>query len=135
MRAHGLQSLVKYLPLDLSDVAERLKDSHPHRALFDALCTAVLLRRIAAELMPRCADAADFLARAERVSAEPALLARLRFGRHKNVALAQVPLDYLEWLVREPGMDADAVFTAQHHIALRERAALAAMARPLPAAV
>lgn len=132
VRAHGLQSLVKYVPLDLADVAERLRDSHPHRALFDALCTAVLLRRIATELMPRCADVADFVARAERVSAEPALLARLRFGRHKHVPLAEVPLDYLEWLVREPEMDADAVFAARHHIALRERAALAAIARPLP---
>lgn len=132
VRAHGLQSLVKYVPLDLSDVADRLRDSHAHRALYDALCTAVLLRRIAQELMPRCADAADFLDRAERVSAEPALLARLRFGRHKHVSIREVPTDYLEWLVREPGMDADAVFTAKHHIALRERAAMAAIARPLP---
>ncbi|WP_279481791.1 exonuclease domain-containing protein [Aureimonas sp. SK2] len=132
VRAHGLQSLVKYVPLDLSDVAEQLKGSNPHRALYDALCTAVLLRRIAAELLPRCRDAADFLVRAERVSAEPALLARLRFGRHKNVPIAEVPLDYLEWLIREPGMDADALFTARHQVGLRERTALAAMARPMP---
>lgn len=135
VRAHGLQSLVKYVPLDLTDVADRIGESHPHRALFDALCTAVLLRRIAVELMPRCRDVDDFLTRAERVSSEPALLARLRFGRHKHVPLADVPTDYLEWLVREPGMDADAVFSAKHHIALRERAALAAVARPLPMGV
>lgn len=132
VRAHGLQSLVKYVPLDLADVAPRLEGSHPHRALFDALCTAVLLRRIAAELMPRCADVTDFLERAERVSNEPALLARLRFGRHKNSALRDVPTDYLEWLVREPGMDADAIFTARHHLVLRERARVDAIARPMP---
>lgn len=135
VRAHGLQSLVKYVPLDLADVADRLEGSHPHRALYDALCTAVLLRRITQELMPRCIDAADFLARAEKVSAEPALLVRFRFGRYKGATIADVPSDYLDWLIREPGMDADAVFTARHHLALRERAALEAMARPLPARV
>ncbi|WP_182084790.1 exonuclease domain-containing protein [Aureimonas sp. ME7] len=131
-RAHGLQSLVKYLPLDLGDVTERLEGSHPHRALYDALCTAVLLRRIAEELLPRCAGIDDFLTRAERVSTEPALLARLRFGRHKHVPMREVPTDYLEWLVREPKMDADAVHTARHHLNLRESAQLAAIARLLP---
>jgi len=121
VRAHGLQSLVKYLPLDLSDVRPLIEGSHAHRALYDALCTAVLLRRIAAELMPRCRDVADFLDRAERVSAEPALLARLRFGRHKGLPMVEVPTDYLEWLVAEPEMDTDAVWTARHHLSLRLR--------------
>ncbi|WP_062231425.1 exonuclease domain-containing protein [Aureimonas sp. N4] len=134
VRAHGLQSLVKYVPLDLSDVEAELQGLHPHRALFDALCTAVLLRRITAELLPRCRDLTDFLERAERVSNEPALLARLRFGRYRNAALRDVPSDYLEWLVREPGMDADAVYTARHHLQRRADQAVAAMARPLPAA-
>lgn len=129
VKAHGLQSLIKYVPLDLSPVAPLLEGLHPHRALYDAVCTAVLLRQIAAALMPRCADLADFLERAERVSNEPALLARLRFGRHKGVEIAKVPDDYLEWLIREPGMDADAVFTARHHLRLRGMRG----ARPLPA--
>lgn len=117
--AHGLQSLVKYVPLDLSDVRPAMEGLHPHRALYDALATAVLLRQVAQVLMPRCAGLADFLDRAARVSAEPALLARLRFGRHKGVPLAEVPADYLDWLIREPGMDADAVFSARHQLARR----------------
>ncbi|MEF2552889.1 exonuclease domain-containing protein [Aurantimonas sp. A2-1-M11] len=128
VRAHGLQSLVKYLPLDLAPVRPMLEGLHPHRALYDAVCTAVLLRTIAATLMPRCQDVADFLERAERASAEPALLARLRFGRHKGVALAEVPDAYLEWLLREPGMDADAVFTARYHLKRRSLRG----ARPMP---
>ena len=135
VRAHGLQSLVKYVPLDLADVADDLAGLHPHRALFDALCTAVLLRRIAAELMPECEDVADFLARAERVSDEPALLAKLRFGRHKGVPIGEVPLDYLEWLVRAHDMDADAVFAARRQIRLRGEAAVNARARPMPPAL
>ncbi|WAJ30374.1 exonuclease domain-containing protein [Antarcticirhabdus aurantiaca] len=119
VRAHGLQSLVKYVPLDLSPVADLLETLHPHRALYDAACTAVLLRTIAERLEPRCDGLADFLGRAEQVSAEPALLAKLRFGRHKGVPLAQVPTDYLEWLVAEPGMDADARFTAERQLTRR----------------
>ena len=96
-----------------------LSGLHPHRALYDAVCTAVLLRAIAAALMPRCHDLADFLERAETVSAMPALLSKLRFGRYKGVEIAKVPDDYLDWLTREPGMDGDAVFTARHHLARR----------------
>lgn len=118
--AHGLQSLVKYVPLDLSPVRPHLEGLHPHRALYDALCTAVLLKRIAEVLMPRCLGLADFLERAERVSAEPALLARLGFGRHKGTPFAEAPADYLEWLAREPGMDADTVFTARRQLMLRQ---------------
>lgn len=120
VRAHGLQSLVKYVPLNLSSVEEMLAGLHPHRALFDAVCTAVLLRRIADELMPLCHDIGDFLDRAEKVSNEPALLAKLRFGRHKGVPIRDVPTDYLEWLVSEPEMNADAVFTARRQLSLRQ---------------
>ncbi|KQT54510.1 DNA polymerase III subunit epsilon [Aureimonas sp. Leaf454] len=130
VRAHGLQSLVKYVPLDLTEVRPMMAGLHPHRALYDALATAVLLRRIAEVLMPRCRDVEDFLDRAERVTKQPALLARLRFGKHKGVPLAEVPPDYLEWIVAEPGMDADAVFTARHHLARQTIRG----ARPLPAA-
>ncbi|MBC8130688.1 MAG: DUF3820 family protein [Rhizobiaceae bacterium] len=120
IKAHGLQSLVKYVPLDLTEVRPQFEGLHPHRALYDALCTAILLRRIAEELLPRCQDLADFLERAERVSNEPALLAKLRFGKHKGVPLRDVPADYLEWLIREPGMDADAVYSARHHLSAKE---------------
>ncbi len=119
LKAHGLQSLVKYVPLDLAPVEPMLSGLAPHRALYDAVCTAVLLRAIAGVLMPRCHDLADFLDRAERASAEPALLGKLRFGRYKGIPIGQVPEDYLEWLSREPGIDADAVFTARHQLKLR----------------
>lgn len=119
VKAHGLQSLVKYVPLDLAPVEPLLAGLAPHRALYDAVCTAVLMRAITAVLMPRCHDLADFLDRAEAVSNAPTLLASLRFGRHKGVPIAQVPDDYLDWLIREPGMSADAVFTARHHLRTR----------------
>ena len=126
VQAHGLQSLVKYVPLDLSEIEPFAAGLQAHRALYDALCTAVLLKAITAVLLPRAESLADFLDRAERVSNEPALLARLRFGRYKGVPLRDVPDDYLHWLGSEPGMDADALFTARHHLRLRGDARAAA---------
>ncbi|MEM7568128.1 MAG: exonuclease domain-containing protein [Pseudomonadota bacterium] len=116
-RAHGLQTLVKRLELT-PDTPDTL---YAHRALYDAICTAALLRAIANVLMPRCDGIADFLKRAEAVSAEPGLLRRLRFGQHKGKPIAEVPADYLEWMLREPDMNADAKFTADHELKRRLR--------------
>ena len=118
-RAHGLQTLVKRLELPL-ELPEGL---HAHRALYDAVCTAALLKAIASVLLPRCEDVGDFLRRAEAVSTEPGLLRRLRFGQHKGKPLAEVPTDYLEWMLREPEMNADARFTADHELKRRLRGA------------
>ena len=84
--------------------------------------------------MPRCVDVADFLERAERVSAEPALLARLRFGRYKSLPMRELPDDYLEWLLKQPNMEADVVFTVRHQIRARRSAALARFMRASAAA-
>ena len=121
---HGLQSLVRRLGLQ-----PRLPEgSHAHRALYDAVCTVELLRACHAALGPRCDGPLDFLKRAARVSAEPGLLVRFRFGRHKGMAVREVPTDYLLWIAREPDMDRDAAFTARHELARRG----AMIARPLP---
>ena len=113
--AHGLQSLVKRLQLrpDLP------QGSHPHRALYDAVCTAALLRACHGVLGPRCDGPLDFLRRAARVSAEPGLLVRLRFGRHKGRPVREIPTDYLVWMTEQPDMDADAAFTARRELQRR----------------
>lgn len=115
--AFGLQTLVKRLPL----TPELPEGSHAHRALYDAVCTAALLKAIVKTLMPRCDGVDDFLVRAGKVSREPGLLRRLRFGQHKHKPIAEVPTDYLEWMLREPDMNPDAKFTADHELKRRLR--------------
>lgn len=129
VRSHGLQSLVKQVPLDLSGVRDLLDGSHAHRALYDAACTAILLRTSLEALAGRCANVDDFLERAEAVSREPALLVRLRFGKHKETPIRDVPTDYLEWLERQPNMDGDVRFTVRHHLRVRRQTALARFTR------
>ena len=113
--AHGLQSLVRRLGLK----PELPDGSHAHRALYDAVCTVELLRACHAALGPRCNGVDDFLLRAARVSAEPGLLVRFRFGRHKGMPVREVPTDYLVWVIGEPDMDRDAAFTARHELRRR----------------
>ena len=118
-RAHGLQTLMKRL--DLKPVLPEDMKGAPqaHRALYDAACTAQLLHACVERLMPRCDGPLDFLQRAAKVSSEPGLLVRLRFGRHKDAWLREVPTDYLVWLTGEPDMDRDAVFSAMHELRRR----------------
>ena len=122
-RAHGLQTLMKRLAL-LPELPPDMDGApQPHRALYDAACAAALLRACHERLAPRCDGPLDFLRRAAAVSAEPGLLVRLRFGKHKFEPLREVPTDYLVWLTGEPDMDADATFSARHE--LRRRGVLA----------
>ena len=113
--AHGLQSLVKRLQLK----PELPPDSHAHRALYDAACTVELLHQCYKALAPRCRSPEDFLERAARVSAEPGLLVRFRFGRHKGMLVREVPTDYLIWIAEQHDMDKDADFTARFELRRR----------------
>lgn len=80
-----------------------------HRAGPDAYVTAFLLR----ELLAR--TTLDDLV---LISAQPALLVRCNFGKHRGAAWSAVPLDYLHWCARQD-MDEDILFTVRHEIRRR----------------
>ena len=84
--------------------------SEAHRALPDAYVTAFTLR----ELLKR-ATFAELVA----WSAEPALLPRVTFGKHKGAAWGAVPPDYLDWLLRQADMNEDVKFTARKALKVR----------------
>ncbi len=75
----------------------------PHRAGPDAWVTAHLL-----------ADLAKYASFAQMVAwtKEPRPMPILTFGKHRGQAWAQVPSDYLQWMVRQTDMDADTVWHA-----------------------
>jgi exodeoxyribonuclease X len=52
-------------------------------------------------------------------SREPALLPRCPLGKHKGAEWADVPRDYLQWIVRAPDMGADVVFCARRELERR----------------
>lgn len=107
--SHGNQALRYWLkPEGLS----REIASVAHRAFPDAYVTAFILRELLRHHTP-----ADLVI----ISAEPALLPRVNFGKHRGSSWRDVPLDYLQWLTRQD-MDEDTLFTAGHEIERRREA-------------
>jgi exodeoxyribonuclease X len=83
----------------------------PHRAGPDAWVTAHLL----ADLL-KAASIEQMIAWTE----QPRPMPTMPFGKHRGVAWADAPLDYLQWMSRQTDMDADAIWNANQELARRE---------------
>lgn len=103
--AHSNQVLRYWLNLDHRKEFDRVAAMPPHRALPDAYVTAHVLIGLLQEK-----PIADML----RISAEPALLRRIGFGKHKGLLFSEAPADYLRWIVDKAEFDADVTFTARY---------------------
>jgi exodeoxyribonuclease X len=77
-----------------------------HRALYDAWTTAHIFVRLTDEMTIN-----DMV----QISKSPALLPKLHFGKHAGVPIAEVPKDYLAWLVGQD-FDEDTMHTAKHYL-------------------
>lgn len=85
----------------------------PHRAGPDAYVTAHLL-------LPMLA-----LASIEQMIAwtsQPKLLPLMPFGKHRGLSWPELPLDYLQWLVRQTEMDTDVIYCGRGEIERRQQA-------------
>ena len=106
--SHGNQVLRYWLKLAVDQALAQ----PAHRAGPDAYVTAHLLARMLKKM-----NAPEMIS----ISAEPALLPRLNFGKHAKVPIEDVPDDYLEWCLRQD-MDANVKHTARHHLNARRAA-------------
>lgn len=109
---HGNQALRYWLGLDDGEDFVADRSMPPHRALPDAYVTAHLLRRLLAE---RSID--ELLT----ISRYPALLRKMNFGKHKGMAFADAPTDYLEWIRDKSDMNEDTKFTAKYWLQKRAK--------------
>ena len=103
--AHSNQVLRYWLNLDQGIGFDRIAAMPPHRALPDAYVTAHILIHL---LQAMTID--EML----RISAEPALLRRIGFGKHKGMLFSEAPADYLRWIVDKAEFDADVTATARY---------------------
>jgi len=85
--------------------------SMPHRALFDALMTADLMKYMLKHVEEENPNIGDPLEHLIWLSQEPILLDTVRFGKHRGMKWKEVPYDYLQWCRRQD-MDKDVLFTA-----------------------
>lgn len=108
--SHSNQCLRYYLGLD-DEVRQHVQlatDGAPHRALYDALTTAVILMH-----MLKTHTVEQLVA----LSTQPVILTTVRFGKHRGAAWSSLPHDYLRWILRQD-FDADVVCTARHYLGL-----------------
>ena len=87
-----------------------LGDSMPHRALGDVNVTSQILAICLEHYLEQ--GGTNDISRMVQEIAAPRDLAALPFGRHRGMAIASVPIDYLRWLQRESTF-LDARYTAE----------------------
>lgn len=78
----------------------------PHRAGGDVWVTSHIL--VAAIALGTSVD--DMV----KWTKGPALLPRIKFGKHAGTKFKDLPVDYLQWMVRQDTMDRDAKATARY---------------------
>jgi exodeoxyribonuclease X len=111
--SHKLHVLRYFLKLRLAppdDLTQRA-----HSAMWDAYVCAAILRRVAMAGV----SWEDMLA----VSSRPALLPHFHFGMHAKKPMADVPADYLSWVLKKgggsEGFDEDVLHTAMTELQRR----------------
>ena len=103
---HTNQVLRYWLNLDMDrSIADRA-----HRAMPDAYVTAHLLHEIL-----KHASIEDLI----RWTNEPILLPKVTFGKYRGQNWTDVPPDYLQWILRQQGMNEDVIHTARHQLEKR----------------
>jgi exodeoxyribonuclease X len=104
---HGNQVLRYFLRLPVS------RDVPAHRALGDCITTAALLRHLLAGPAREDFERLGVAGFAAHIDS-PLVLQACNFGKHAGKAWAEVPRDYLAWILRTGGFDPDVTFTAKH---------------------
>jgi exodeoxyribonuclease X len=98
--------------LGLSHPMPKEAGSYPHRALFDAIMTWDLVGWMMAEINLVTPDARQHLI---DMTQRPVLLRKVRFGKHQGSLWEEVPVDYLQWCLRQD-FDEDVIHTCRHWI-------------------
>lgn len=109
---HSNQCLRYWLGVDEDDGFTVERAMPPHAALPDAYVTSFILRRLLKE---------KSVEELVEISKWPALLKKLTFGKHKGMAYADAPSDYLEWIRDKSDMDADTKFSARYWLQKRAK--------------
>lgn len=95
---HSLGAMMYRLIDDKDEVKDLLKNAHS--AYQDVLLTRILLRHIL-EKMPKVRTWERLWEASERAR----IPVTMPFGKHKGTAIADLPADYCDWLLKQTDMD------------------------------
>ncbi|MGE5510289.1 MAG: putative quorum-sensing-regulated virulence factor [Bacteroidota bacterium] len=107
---HNLQALRYQLGI-VQPFGRPRQEIVPHRAASDTIVTAAI-----AHVIMRQARWSDLM----RWSQEPAHYTRLTFGKHRGQKLADVPVDYLDWMLKSD-LEADWKLSAKAELERRQK--------------
>lgn len=107
--SHSNQSL-RYQFGHISPFGRDRAEINAHRALSDAIVTAAVFLSVHAESKAQGITVATL----KDWSAEPPLMTRFSFGKHRGQRFDAVPQDYLKWIIDKSDMDAGVKFSARH---------------------
>lgn len=111
---HGNQVLRYHHGFDSYEGFDRELASRPHRAEPDAYVTSFLLHKLLSNH-----SLEDLIL----WSNEPKAYPTISFGKHRGSKWADIPSDYLEWMLRQAGMDPDAIHCANLELTRRAESA------------
>ncbi len=106
---HSNQTLRYWLKLEPPEYLlwEDSKPLAPHRAMYDTAVTSEILLFMLQLHTPE---------ELVKITNSPILLQTVRFGKHENEQWSKVPKDYLRWILRNGGFDADVEHTARFYL-------------------
>jgi exodeoxyribonuclease X len=110
---HQNQTLRYFLEIDNDLMFDEAAAMPPHRAGPDTYVTAHIFAHAWIE-----ATIEDMMKWTDRPSLLPGAM---NFGKHKGVLWSACDRSYLQWIVKQPDMDEDKKFTAQHYLAASAR--------------
>ena len=105
---YSLQYLRYYLGIDIKATA--------HDALGDILVLEAVFNRIYAKFL-ETHNRQTAIEEMIQISANPVLMPRMPFGKHKGMRFSDIPADYLQWLLNT-GLDEDLVYTVRSTLGL-----------------
>jgi exodeoxyribonuclease X len=117
--SHSNQALRYWLKLDVGDLPAEA-GSTSHRALYDAWVTKKLFEREIDEVIATCMahDGPDTTREQAvelmyKMTGEPVILNKVRFGKHEGKLWSEVERGYLSWILKQSNFDEDTMHTAR----------------------
>ena len=105
---YNLQYLRYFLGLEI--------DAKAHDALGDIMVLEALFSRLNTKIQEQGFRAPE--QEMINISANPVLMPRMPFGKHKDMLFREVPADYLQWLSTTE-LDEDMAYTVKYHLEIR----------------
>lgn len=110
--SYGNEALRYWIPLENRG---RKFAQQTHSALHDAKVTMQIFKHFLEKKLPG-GEPSITIEDMIQISAKPAQLPRIPFGKHKGTAWDKVPTDYLQWLMRQPDMSDDVKYCATQEL-------------------